>query len=93
MEELEMGEREAREIQIRGVLSWLEPGGSSLPEDDLYRVSLLRLRGTCKWILQDQALISWMMDDDKDPILWMKGIPGGGKSLNTPVRFAVMVFT
>ena len=49
-------------------------------EEQLHRFSDKRLSGSCDWILATDQVRSWIDDDEIDPVLWMTGIPGAGKS-------------
>jgi hypothetical protein len=78
-EELEDREREKSTQQLNRTINWLV-GESSIhmPEDDLYRLSAARLKGTCKWILREKVIMNWLKDDEHNPAVWMRGIPGAG---------------
>jgi len=79
-EELENRERDKRIQQLNRTVNWLSIDNSiHMPDDDLYRFSKTRLRGTCKWILRDQILVKWRETDENHRAMWMKGIPGAGK--------------
>ena len=80
-EELEERERDKLLQQLNRTINWLRVDGDfQTPEDDLYRFSKTRLGGTCKWILREKILVNWRKDDEYHPVIWMKGIPGAGKS-------------
>lgn len=49
-------------------------------EEYLHRISDDRQPQTCNWVLEDPVTRSWIEDEDGDPVLWMTGIPGSGKS-------------
>ncbi|VZI19679.1 unnamed protein product [Fusarium fujikuroi] len=49
---------------------------------DLYRFSETVCNGTGKWLFRDQSFQNWLAGKDKaKPILWLRGIPGAGKTL------------
>lgn len=49
---------------------------------DLYRFSETVCHGTGKWLFRDQSFQNWLAGKDKaKPILWLRGIPGAGKTL------------
>ena len=37
--------------------------------------------GTCEWILHSQELDSWLRASEPEPILWIRGAPGVGKTV------------
>jgi hypothetical protein len=49
-----------------------------LQEDDLDQLLQNICHGTGNWITSNQKVKSWIFDDEGEPILWLKGIPGGG---------------
>ena len=63
----------------REILAWLSADEDG-QEEYLHRLSDQRQLGTCDWILNEPRVSAWIEDDSKDPILWMTGIPGAGKS-------------
>lgn len=75
---LEQREKDRRVSQLQDSIAWLAVEDRIL-EDDLYRLSQRRQPGTCDWVLGISKLISWVADDDEEPILWLKGIPGAGR--------------
>ncbi|KAF4962504.1 hypothetical protein FSARC_9427 [Fusarium sarcochroum] len=49
---------------------------------DLYRFSEAVCDGTGKWLFRDPPFKDWLAGTEKSrPILWLKGIPGAGKTL------------
>ncbi|KAF5968445.1 Nacht domain-containing protein [Fusarium bulbicola] len=49
---------------------------------DLYRFSEAVCDGTGKWLFRDQSFQNWLAGKEKaKPILWLRGIPGAGKTL------------
>ncbi|KAH7408856.1 hypothetical protein BKA64DRAFT_383301 [Cadophora sp. MPI-SDFR-AT-0126] len=71
-------EKRRRDFSIHDTLSWL-----NLEEDDdrLEILSSKRHVDTCHWILKNGLFQHWKDDRDSDPILWLKGIPGAGKTI------------
>ena len=61
-------------------MQWLSVGGDQ-QDDHLDRLSEMRQSDTCNWILQDAQVQPWIEDVGGDPIVWMAGLPGGGKSV------------
>jgi hypothetical protein len=79
-EELEDRERDKGLLQLNRSINWLRTEDSlQLPDDDLYRFSETRLKGTCKWILRDKIIVDWRKDDEHNPLVWLNGMPGAGK--------------
>ena len=63
----------------REMLAWLSADEDS-QEEYLHGLSDQRQVGTCDWILKDAQVSRWIEDDLKDPVVWLTGIPGAGKS-------------
>lgn len=40
-----------------------------------------RCAGTCQWLLDEQAFLNWTQPLSSDPVLWVHGAPGTGKSM------------
>ena len=74
---LEQYEKERQISQLQDSIAWLAVEDRIL-EDDLDRLSRRRQPGTCDWVLGISKLVSWLVDDDEEPVLWLKGIPGAG---------------
>ena len=69
-----------RKIQFATeVFTWLSADGD-YQEEYLHQISDIRQPGTCNWILEDQQICSWIGDDNGEPVIWISGIPGSGKS-------------
>lgn len=77
-EDEEFEERRQRQL-AQEVLSWLS-AAEDVQEEHLHNLADKRQPGTCDWILDDDQMVSWVEDEKGDPILWMTGIPGAGKS-------------
>ncbi|OAP57410.1 hypothetical protein AYL99_08148 [Fonsecaea erecta] len=81
LEDIERTEHERQEWQLRDTLAWLDLRGQDLEQDDLFECrSRARNPGTCAWILENSALRSWLDPEDSRPQLWLRGIPGSGKT-------------
>ncbi|KAH7255143.1 uncharacterized protein BKA55DRAFT_563482 [Fusarium redolens] len=51
-------------------------------DGDLYRFSEAVCNGTGKWLFRDPSFQNWLAGKEKaKPILWLRGIPGAGKTL------------
>ncbi|MCJ1262293.1 hypothetical protein MMC22_002163 [Lobaria immixta] len=77
-EDEEFEERRQRQL-AQEVLSWLS-AAEDVQEEHLHNLADKRQPGTCDWILDDDQMVSWVEDEKGDPIFWMTGIPGAGKS-------------
>ncbi|KAG4441376.1 hypothetical protein IFR05_003133 [Cadophora sp. M221] len=79
---LERLEDERRDRQLQDCVSWLAIDDRG-QEDALEKLSQRRQAGTCDWILKSLQLRTWVENQDAEPVLWLKGIPGAGKSVLT----------
>lgn len=76
-ENLERLEGERRDRQLQDCISWLAIDDRS-QEDALERLSQRRQAGTCEWVLKSSQLRTWVENQNAEPVLWLKGIPGAG---------------
>jgi len=83
-EDIEKRERERETTQLQATLGWLCVE-DHLQEDDLARLSQRRYPDTCDWVMNVAQFKAWVVEQAKQPILWLWGIPGSGK-LNTTSR-------
>lgn len=78
-EEQERDRCAAREERARkkreALFRWLVPRS----EDKHAKVSNPRLEGTGQWLLEHPCYVSWV--EGLTPILWLRGIPGSGKTV------------
>lgn len=72
-------EQQRQTNMARDVFRWLS-AAEDQQEDHLHQISDRRQPETCNWVLKDPQMRSWIEDDSGDTVLWMTGIPGGGKS-------------
>jgi hypothetical protein len=77
-------EGERRDRQFQDCISWLAIDDRS-QEDALHKLSQRRQEGTCEWVLTSSQLRMWVEDQHEEPVLWLKGIPGAGKSPSFPI--------
>ncbi|TVY46999.1 Vegetative incompatibility protein [Lachnellula occidentalis] len=79
-QELEQQERKTQNYYLHDSISWLK-----LPDeehdDELDRLAEKRQEGTCEWVFRNPLFQSWKIDAHSDAILWVKGIPGAGKTI------------
>ncbi|KAJ5208065.1 hypothetical protein N7449_002444 [Penicillium cf. viridicatum] len=64
-------------VEIR---KWLQPTAYDLERSEYSRHRLLYLAGTGKWLTSTTTFQQWHQGDE-DGLLWVKGIPGSGKSV------------
>jgi tetratricopeptide (TPR) repeat protein len=62
----------------RRIMEWLSLTDFS---QDLRRAQGKRTNGTCQWILTTQSYVDWKFQRIQDPLLWMCGKPGSGKTV------------
>ncbi|CAG8901730.1 unnamed protein product [Penicillium egyptiacum] len=65
---------------IVGIRKWLQPTAYDLERSEYSRHRLSYLAGTGKWLTSTTTYQQWHQGDD-DGLLWVKGIPGSGKSV------------
>jgi hypothetical protein len=68
-------ESERRDRQLQDCISWLAIDDRS-QEDALDKLSQRRQAGTCEWVLKSSKLRTWIENQNEEPVLWLKGIPG-----------------
>jgi hypothetical protein len=79
----EEARRQEHRIQndwLHDSISWLKVAGE-LRDDELERLLEKKQQGTCEWIFNNHLFQTWMDDVHGEPVLWLKGIPGAGKSI------------
>jgi hypothetical protein len=79
-EEVERQERLTRKDWVHDSISWLKVSGE-LRDDELERLSEKRQEGTCEWVFKNPLFQTWKNDAHGEPILWVMGIPGAGKTI------------
>ncbi|KAL2192812.1 hypothetical protein P885DRAFT_23605, partial [Corynascus similis CBS 632.67] len=65
---------------FRDILTWLCPSPSRERDKTLQRNLALRLPGSGKWFLNSKEYVAWKQDPG-DHLIWINGLPGGGKSV------------
>jgi len=76
-EDIMRREKERQAYRLQDSISWLAVSDDNL-EDELDRLLRRRQPGTCKWFIDNPQISSWISDCKRDPIIWLKGIPGAG---------------
>ncbi|KAJ5615350.1 hypothetical protein N7537_000464 [Penicillium hordei] len=65
---------------IVAIRKWLQPTAYDLERSEYSRHRLSYLAGTGKWLTSTTTFQQWRQGDE-DGLLWVKGIPGSGKSV------------
>ena len=61
------------------VFRWLA-AAEDQQDEQLHWIVDRRQAETCDWVLENPQMESWIGEEGGDPVLWMTGIPGSGKS-------------
>ena len=69
-----------RKSQMTDSVFWWLSGAEDHQEEQLHRISDDRQLEACNWVLEDAQMEAWIGDEGGDPVLWMTGIPGAGKT-------------
>ncbi|CAN9085629.1 unnamed protein product [Alternaria alternata] len=79
-EKWEQQEREWNSAKVQTVLGWLETS-DTMPADILEHHLQDCLPNSCDWFVQHEETQLWLEDATKNPLLWLCGKPGAGKSV------------
>ena len=71
-------EAEQLHRKFRKALTWL---AAKDQEDELGRISDHCQDGTCDWFFKSPKILSWLEESLESTLLWLRGIPGAGKSI------------
>ena len=71
-------EKDRSDIHFQDALTWLAVDDQ---EDELDRLSDRCQPDTCNWLFKHEKVVSWCNDEPIGLLLWLKGIPGSGKSV------------
>ncbi|KAF3280546.1 hypothetical protein TWF970_002762 [Orbilia oligospora] len=66
--------------KLEQIREWLEPTAYEDPGSDYKRHSASHLPGTGEWLFRSDVYKNWHSSGD-DGLLWIRGIPGSGKSV------------
>ncbi|KAM4067309.1 DNA repair protein RAD5A [Hirsutella rhossiliensis] len=66
--------------QRSSVISWLDIDQPS-QDDDCERLLQDCAKGSCDWMRKTPMIESWLKADTKNPVLWLHGKPGAGKTV------------
>ena len=78
-EDLIRQEKKSQGFYLHDSIAWLKVAAEE-HDDELERLSDKRQKGTCEWVFNNPLFKTWTDDPHAEPILWVKGIPGAGKS-------------
>lgn len=78
--EISESEKNRKASQMQAVQAWLDTNMVSL-YDELDRIAGHCHPGSTQWVMQDPKMKIWMQNTTNQPILWLKGKPGAGKSV------------
>ncbi|KAI9657236.1 MAG: hypothetical protein M1831_004425 [Alyxoria varia] len=76
-------EEDRKDSRRLAIVRWI--AGKENPPDvraQLHELQALRTNGTCRWLFDDEEIISWKTSN-KSQILWLSGKPGQGKSVSS----------
>jgi len=76
---LDQLESNAKISRLQHAVAWLAVDNRT-QQENFERFSN-RHDETCVWIARNGHFISWCIDDGKNPVLWLSGKPGAGKSI------------
>lgn len=80
---LEEREKEAIISRKRHAVAWLSVDVRD-QEEHYERISSRRHDETCKWVMRQTGMESWMRNHSRSPLLWLNGKPGAGKLGSVP---------
>ncbi|CAJ2513648.1 Uu.00g017670.m01.CDS01 [Anthostomella pinea] len=66
--------------QLRNIRAWLQPTEYAHRDGEYMKHMSSHLNGTARWVLDAPIFRQWH-DSQQDGILWIRGIPGSGKSV------------
>lgn len=78
--EYEKEDRQRQLMMFEAVRSWLSAAEDG-QEEFLTDLADKRQPGTCNWILEQEVMKAWVESTEIEPLVWLTGKPGGGKSI------------
>ncbi|GAM41921.1 hypothetical protein TCE0_042f15429 [Talaromyces pinophilus] len=66
--------------ELENIRNWLQPTPYDLERSEFSRHIASYLQGTCQWLLSTRTYKEWHQGIENG-VLWLKGIPGSGKSV------------
>ncbi|KAH6689939.1 hypothetical protein BKA61DRAFT_585139 [Leptodontidium sp. MPI-SDFR-AT-0119] len=79
-DELDMREKKMFDRNLYDSISWLKAEQRPFG-DEIEMLSYQRLQRTCEWVLANEMFQRWRENPESDPVLWIKGIIGAGKTV------------
>ncbi|KAF0325303.1 hypothetical protein GQ607_007337 [Colletotrichum asianum] len=74
-------EMERLDEYSRQVFEWLQLGERDREQEDILNdFQEARVQNTCEWLMKHPEIRTWLDEEDKRQVLWLKGKPGSGKS-------------
>lgn len=68
--------------EIKRIREWLEPTSYNISGGEFRKHLASHLPSTGKWLVSTDEYKQWLRGVDKCGLLWIKGIPGSGKSVH-----------
>lgn len=68
--------------ELKNIRDWLQPTPYDLERSDFSRHLASYLQGTGQWLISTSTYKQWHQGD-KNGLIWIKGVPGSGKSVMT----------
>ncbi|KAM0499195.1 hypothetical protein ACHAP8_005907 [Fusarium lateritium] len=68
--------------EIKKIREWLEPTSYTVAGGEFRRHLASHAPGTGQWLTSTDEYQQWLRGDDECGLLWIKGIPGSGKSVH-----------
>jgi hypothetical protein len=65
---------------IKGIRAWLKPTAYDLKSGEYQKHLASHVRGTGTWLTSSETYQEWL-NGSEHGLLWLKGIPGSGKSV------------
>ncbi|KAK1458952.1 NACHT domain-containing protein [Colletotrichum melonis] len=80
MREAAKRENERLDEYARQVFEWLQLGVCDREQEDLLNdFQEARVPETCEWLMRHPEVMTWLDEEDKRQVLWLKGKPGSGE--------------
>jgi hypothetical protein len=80
LRQYEKDEQQRMMMISEAVHNWLSAAENE-QEEHLERLANKRQPVTCNWILDQNVIRSWLEASETEPLIWLTGIPGSGKSV------------
>ena len=80
LREYEKEEQQRQFSMLQAAYSWLS-AAEDAQEEYLEELANKRQPGTCNWVLEQDTVKAWVEPTGIEPLIWLTGKPGGGKSV------------